>query len=451
MDVSSQASPAQPADPLAAKPDQQEIEQEVNQALGGMSIEDLMAQSLSRSATTQPNLDPSRPTRGGRPGPRRGGESEGTHPDNVKHGRVTAIREGNVFVDIGGKSQGVCPLEQFDTVPDNEELRAVEIGQEYEFVFKGYDTREGLVMLSRKGAIQHGAWESLTVGDTVEAQVTGVNRGGLELKVNNARAFMPAGQVDTKFHSDLSVYLNQRITAIVTQVDRTTHNIVLSRRELVQQEEAKNAEKTWEELAAGQIREGTVRSVMPYGAFVDLGGVDGLLHVSAMSHTRVSDPKKIVKEGDKIQVMVLSADKDARKVSLGLKQLAKDPWGDVESQFPIGTNITGHVKKVMEFGAFVELAPGVEGLVHISQLSTKRIGKATEVVKDGQIVTAKVTAIDLAKKRISLSMADVERDLRATAAPSSPATPTTNGAPTTTTTAKPTTRPQPKKNLKGGL
>lgn len=400
-----------------------DLDQEVAQAMSGMSIEDLMAHAVSKpGAPAGPTLDPSRPVRGGRPSAKRGGEQgERIHPDNIKRGRIVAIREGNVFVDIGGKSQGMVPLEQFDEVAAGEEKKAVEIGQEYEFVYKGYDTREGLVLLARRGAVTHGAWETLQEGDVVEALVTGVNKGGLELRVNNARAFMPAGQVDTKFHSDLSVFLNERMKCQVAKVDRADRNIILTRRALVEQEEAKAGEKTWEELAQGQIREGTVRSIMPYGAFIDLGGVDGLLHVSAMSHTRVTDPKKIVKEGDKVQVMVLSVDKEKKKVSLGLKQLSKDPWETAVNDFPVGTTVTGPVKKIMEFGAFVELAPGVEGLVHISQVSTKRIGRVGEVLKEGQSVQAKVLNIDMEKKRISLSIADLEREARAVAAAAAPA------------------------------
>jgi small subunit ribosomal protein S1 len=405
--------------------DRGELDTEVAQTMSGMSIEDLMAQAVSRPGTPSgPTLDPSRPLRGGRPSrqSQEGGDhGERIHPDNIKRGRIVALREGNAFVDIGGKSQGIVPLEQFDVAGENEEMRAIEIGQEYEFVYKGYDKREGLVVLARRGAITHGAWETLKEGDIVEATVTGVNKGGLELKVNNARAFMPAGQVDTKFHSDISVFLNERMKCQVTKVDREDRNIILSRRVLLEEEEAKAAVKTWEELAVGQIREGTVRSIMPYGAFVDLGGVDGLLHVSAMSHTRVSDPKKIVKEGDKVQVMVVGVDKEKKKVSLGLKQLSKDPWETAAAEFSAGMTITGTVKKIMDFGAFVELKPGVEGLVHISQVSTRRIGKVSEVLKEGQTVQAKVQNVDLDKKRISLSIADVERDARVLAAAEAPA------------------------------
>lgn len=431
------------------KPD---IEKEVAEAMGNMSIEDLMAQSLEKAQSNPQRGDPSRPSRGGRPGARRHNDGDtSVNPDNIKRGKIIAIREGNAFIELGGKSQGICPLDQFND--ENGAATGVEVGQEHDFVFKGYDNREGLVLLARKGAVVHGAWETLQPGDTVEADVTGVNKGGLELKVGASRAFMPAGQVDIRFHQDLSVFLNQRLACRVMKVDREGHSIVLSRRAVVEEEQEKQAAKTWGELSVGQVREGTVRSVQSYGAFVDLGGVDGLLHVSAMSHTRVSDPKKIVKEGDKVQVMVIGVDREKNRVSLGLKQLSKDPFEEVPAKYPTGTKVSGVVKKTTEFGAFVELEPGVEGLVHISQLATKRVAKVSDVVKEGQTVEAKVTGVDMEKHRISLSIADLERDARAAANPQ-PATEAKAGEGAKPAAAAVPAKPAQtarKKPLKGGL
>ncbi len=442
--------------PAAGNKEKTEIDQEVNQALGGMSIEDLMAHGVTQApAESGPKLDPSRPVRGGRPGARR--HEERVNPDNVKRGKVVAIQGLNVLVDIGGKSQGICPLDQFDKAAEGGEAKGVEPGQEYEFIYKGYDAREGLVLLARKGAVQHGAWETLTVGDTVEAIVTGVNKGGLELKVGSTRAFMPAGQVDTRFHQDLSVFLNQKMPVRVMKVDREDHNILLSRRAIMEEAEAKMAEQTWGELSVGQVREGTVRSVQPYGAFIDLGGVDGLLHVSAMSHQRVADPKKVVQEGTKVQVMIIAVDKEKKRVSLSLKQLAQDPWDMVEQDFAVGTVVDGTVKKVVEFGAFVELAPGVEGLVHVSQMAMKRINRPGEVAKDGDKVRAKVLGIDREKRRISLSMAEAERDGKIASGelqPEPAKAATAGGASGGAAAAGPAAKGgpvKPRKPLKGGL
>jgi ribosomal protein S1 len=445
-----------------------ELDQEVAAALGGLSIEQLMEQSAAAKVPMTsgapapagagaggPRFDPARPMRGGRPGARRHHEDH-INPDNIKRGKITAIRAGNAFVDLGGKSQGICPLEQFDQAPEKDESgekKGVEVGQEHDFIFKGYDPREGLVILARRGAVQHGAWETLTAGDTVEATVTGVNKGGLELKVGTTRAFMPAGQVDMHFHADLSVFLNQRMSVRVMKVDREDHNILLSRRAVLEEEEVKKAEKTWEELAVGQVREGTVRSVQPYGAFIDVGGVDGLLHVSAMSHQRVADPKKIVKEGDKLQVMVVSVDREKKRVSLSLKQLAKDPWEDVSARFPIGSVAEGTVKAVVDFGAFVELEPGIEGLVHVSQLAMRRVMKPSDVVKAGDKVKAKVQGIDMEKRRISLSMAEAEREAKIASGEIKveEPKPVSAGAAAAAAGAKPKVPLKPKKQLKGGL
>ncbi|EQD41179.1 30S ribosomal protein S1, partial [mine drainage metagenome] len=215
--------------------------------------------------------------------------------------------------------------------------------------------------------------------------------------------FMPAGQVDIRFCPDLAALVGEKMRCRVIEIDLGSNKLVLSRREILAEEQAKLREKTWAQLATGQIREGRVISVQPYGAFVDLGGVDGLLHVSAMSHTRVSDPNKVVKVGDVVQVMVLGIDEEKQRVSLGLKQLMKDPWSTVAADFPVGTKVSGVVSRILDFGAFVELAAGVDGLVHISEVSQRHISRVSEEIKVGQRVEAKVLAIDLEKKRISLS------------------------------------------------
>jgi ribosomal protein S1 len=212
-------------------------------------------------------------------------------------------------------------------------------------------------------------------------------------------------------------------------------------------------------LVAGKIVRGCVKSIMPYGAFIDIGGVDGLLHVSAMSHQRVADPKKLLKEGDKLQVMVTTIDKDKKRVSLSLKQLTKDHWDTVQSDFGVGTTVEGTVKKVVDFGAFVELAPGVEGLVHVSQIAMKRIGRPSEVVKEGDTVRAKIQGIDIEKRRISLSMAEAERDAKVASGEIKPEEPKPAAAPGSAgpvATAGPGAKPgagpaKPKKYLKGGL
>ena len=427
-----------------------DINQAVSEAMGGLSMEDLLKSVSKPASAAEDNLDPTRPMRGGRP--RAAAPDATAAGSRDRRGRVIAIRDRSIFVDLGGKSQGVVPLEQF--MEHHEEPI---IGQEYDFTYSGYDNREGLVLLSRRGAVNHGSWDALHEGDVVEGMVTGSNKGGLEVTINNIRAFMPAGQVDIRFNSDLNALVGQKIKCQVIEVDRAERKLVVSRREILEQQAAIDREKTWSELATGQIREGVVSSVQTYGAFVDIGGVDGLLHVSAMSHTRVSDPTKVVKPGDRVQVMVLAVDQEKKRVSLGLKQLQKDPWTSAAEDFPVGSVIEAAITRLMDFGAFAELAPGVEGLIHISELSTHRVAHAGQVVKPGDRVQVKILAVDLEKKRISLSAAQVQRDT-APAATEPGATSSANSGTSAATAAaaantsgKSGTKPVKKMALRGGL
>ncbi len=379
-----------------------DINQAVSEAMGGLSMEELLKSVSQPAAAVEDNLDPSRPLRGGRPKAAAEAPAAGSRD---RRGRVIAIRDRSIFIDLGGKSQGVVPLEQF-MEHDEEPI----IGQEYEFTFTGYDNREGLVMLSRRGAVNHGSWDQLHEGDVVEGVVAAANKGGLEVTINNIRAFMPAGQVDIRFNSDLNELVGQKIKCQIIEVNRSDRKLVVSRREILEQQAVLDRAKTWSELATGQIREGVVSSVQAYGAFVDIGGVDGLLHVSAMSHTRVADPTKIVKPGDRVQVMVLAVDQEKQRVSLGLKQLQKDPWTSAAEDFPVGMVTESTITRLMDFGAFAELSPGIEGLIHISELATHRVAHAGQVVKPGDKIKVKVLAVDLEKKRISLSAAQVQRE-----------------------------------------
>lgn len=428
----------------ALRPNRQDpgIEQAVAAAMEGLSIEELL-ERMANPAEPRPGqaLDSSRPVRRGRPAARESDVAAEPSDDRLRRGTVVAIQNDNVFVDLGGKAQGIVPLEQFQAADSGTEAAPVAPGQEYEFVYCGYDEREGLVRLSRRGAVNHGGWEELHEGDVVEGMVTASNRGGLEVKINNIRAFMPAGQVDVKFTENLNALLGQKVQCQVIQLDRSAHRLVVSRRAILQEAIEQLREKTWAQLATGQICEGVVTRVQPYGAFVDIGGVEGLLHVSAMSYTRVTDPGKIVKTGDKIQVMVLGIDREKQRVSLGLKQLHQDPWSTAAEDFPVGATVTGKVTKLMDFGAFVELSPGVEGMVHVSELATKRLGHPREAVKVEQEVQAKVLGVDVERKRISLSIAQLQRDAAAAAAPPPVGTPASPKP-------KPAIRKQP---LRGGL
>jgi len=222
--------------------------------------------------------------------------------------------------------------------------------------------------------------------------------------VNGIRGFMPISQIDLYRVEDTQQFVNQRLRCLVTEVKPSERNLVVSRRALLEKEREENREKLWQELAEGQVREGVVRSIREFGAFVDLGGVDGLLHISEMSWTRIKDPSSVVHAGQTLKVVVLKIDRERRKVSLGLKQLTSSPWDNIESRYPINSVVKGKVTRLADFGAFVELEAGVEGLIHISELAPQRVRRVAEVVQPEQEVQVMVLNMDPAQRRISLSL-----------------------------------------------
>ncbi|MGD0387413.1 MAG: S1 RNA-binding domain-containing protein [Tepidisphaeraceae bacterium] len=350
------------------------LDAQIDAALGGVSMEDLYGFNKPPAA------------------------AEHAAEKGVRSGRIVSIDKENVFVDFGGKSQGIVPLLQFQEPP--------QIGQELQFNVERYDSAEGLLILSCKGsAAANVSWETLEVGQIVEGTVTAVNKGGLELSVKSMRAFMPAGQVDVYHVPDLSQFLNQKMTAEVTAFERQGRNIVLSRRNVLEREREEQKKKLMEELAVGQVRRGTVRNVMDFGAFVDLGGVDGLLHVSEISFRRVRNPGEVVKVGDVVDVKILKIDRETGKLSLSLKQArGVDPWTDAGTRYAVGSPVTGRVTKIESFGAFIEVEEGIEGLLPISEISHRRIKSPAEVVKEGDTVGLVVLSVDPALRRMSFSL-----------------------------------------------
>jgi small subunit ribosomal protein S1 len=315
-----------------------------------------------------------------------------------KKARVVAVHGSDVFLDVpGGRTQGVLSLVQF---PEG----APAIGSEVDIHIEGYDGQNGLLLLSRKGAAVHADWSSVSAGMIVEARVTATNKGGLEVNVNGIRGFMPISQIDLYRVEDTEQYVNQRLRCMVTEVNPEERNLVVSRRDLLEKEREEARAKLWEELAEGQVREGTVRSVRDFGAFVDLGGVDGLLHISEMSWSRIQDASQVVQPGQAVKVVVLKLDREKHKVSLGLRQLTPSPWDSVGANYPPNSAVKGKVTRLMDFGAFVELEPGVEGLVHISELSPQRVRRVGDVVQVGQEVQVMVLDVDRNQRRISLSL-----------------------------------------------
>jgi len=362
------------------------LQRELEDALGGKSLDELIDEQDKAKQAAKPATAP-------------GGAA-------LKKGRVTAIHGDDIFVDMGGKSQGVLPRTQFTA--DEPEPR---IGDMVEFTIEGL-TEDGMLQLNREGAVLAAAWETLEEGQTVEGRVTGMNKGGLELTINGIRAFMPISQVDMYRTEDLTPFLNQKLLCQVSEVNREEKNVVVSRRALLEFEAQEAREKAFASLVEGQTITGTVRSIMPYGAFVTImPGVDGLLHVKDMSHGRVEDPKSVVKEGQRLELMILKVDRESRKIGLGLKQIMADPWTDIESKYVAEQLATGRVTRLAEFGAFVELEPGVEGLVPMGEMSfERRVHSAADVCKVGDVIKVRVLSVDPARKRISLSIKRVGDD-----------------------------------------
>jgi small subunit ribosomal protein S1 len=329
-------------------------------------------------------------------------------PGERRKGKVISIHGADVFIDIpGGRSQGMMPLQQFDKPPV--------IGDEVEFDVEGYDSANGVLRLSRGGAAQMVTdWSSVSLGMNVEAKVTGTNKGGLSVEVNGIRAFMPFREIDIYRTENPEALVNQKIICEVIELDPHEHNLVVSRRKLLERERERQKEKFWQEIEEGQVRTGVVRGIQPFGVFVDLGGADGLIPMSELAWARVEKAEDLVKIGQSVQVKVTKVDFAKHKIALSLKQLAASPWDNIVERVHVGTRITGKVTRTTEFGAFVEVEPGIEGLIHISELGTNRVRRVRDVVQEGQDVEAQVVSVDTAQRRIGLSLkAIVEAKLHA--------------------------------------
>lgn len=321
----------------------------------------------------------------------------------MRPGKIVSVGPTDIFIEFGPKELGVLSRIQY---PNEADLPKV--GDTVEVVVQQRDA-DGLIVCARPGAVQKADWELLEPGQTVEAKVTGVNKGGLELEVAGHRAFMPAGQVSLDRIPDLSVMIGEKLTCVVTRVERAGKgNIVLSRRDLLAEERKAKAATIKATLAEGQVLDGVVRKIMPFGVFVDIGGVDGLVHVSDITYDRVAYGEKgiakYVQEGQAVKVQVLKIDQEADRISLGMKQVQGDPFAQTAGSLTEGADVTGRVKNMTEFGAFIEIAPGVEGLVHISEIDHKRINKVSDVLKPDEVIQARILKIDAQTRRISLSI-----------------------------------------------
>ncbi len=350
------------------------MEAELDRAMGGLSLDELMS----------------------------GGEGIGQEgalePESRHRGRVVALRRDEIFVEFGGREQGCLPAHSFETLPQP--------GDAIEVIVQRFNPEEGLYDLTLPGvSVDVGNWDEVHEGMLVDVQITGHNTGGLECEVNHIRGFIPVSQISLYRVEDLAQFVGQRFACLITDADPARKNLVLSRRAVLEREKEEKKKTFLESLAPGQIYEGTVRKLMDFGAFVELGnGVDGLLHVSQLSWGRVKHPSEVLQEGQPIKVRIEKFDRETGRIGLSYREMLENPWTGAASKYPHNAVVRGKVTRLMEFGAFVELEPGVEGLVHISELSHKRVWRASDVVQEGEEVEVLVLNVNPEAQRMSLSI-----------------------------------------------
>ena len=326
---------------------------------------------------------------------------------DLVEGTVVKIDHDEVLLDIGYKTEGVIPSRELSIKKDVDPDEVVEVGDTIEALVVTKEDKEGRLILSKKRAQYERAWgdiEKIKEADgVVEGTVIEAVKGGLIVDIG-LRGFLPASLVDLRRVKDLTSYMGTRIEARVIEMDRNRNNVVLSRRVVL--EESRKAERSeiLSKLKSGMRLQGTVSSIVDFGAFVDLGGIDGLIHISELSWNHVNHPSEVVKVGQEVEVEVLDVDLNRERISLGLKQTTEDPWRALVKKYPVGAIVEGTVTKLVPFGAFVDLGEGIEGLVHISEMANKHVDQPSQVTHVGDKVQVKVMEIDLDRRRISLSM-----------------------------------------------
>lgn len=324
-------------------------------------------------------------------------------------GQVTKIEEKSVTVEISGAPfDGVIPISELSSLHIEKAADAVEIGDELELII--IKVEEDNYVLSKRKVDAEDAWDSLeekfNKKTTIETEVKDVVKGGLVVDLG-VRGFIPASLVEDYFVETFEEYKGKTMTFKIVEMDKEKNRLILSHRAVIQEEKASKKEEVLDTLKEGQVLEGTVQRIATFGAFVDIGGVDGLVHISQLSHDHVDKVSDVLKEGDKVNVKILSVDRDAERISLSIKETLPGPWESIENRAPKGTILEGTVKRLVSYGAFVEVFPGVEGLVHISRISHKHIGTPHEVLQEGQKIDVKVLDVNAEEKRLSLSIKDL--------------------------------------------
>lgn len=337
-------------------------------------------------------------------------------PNQIINGRIVRIEKDLAFVDVGYKSEGQIPLSEWEEgekppVPGDTVKVLVE---ELEDTMTSEELAKGMIVLSKRRAAKIEAWtkmmEKIKLGDIIEGTVIKKIKGGLLVDIG-VHVFLPASQVDVRRPNEISDFIGKPIECVILKIDEARRNIVVSRRALIEKERAEKKSALLQELQVGQIRKGLIKNIADFGAFIDLGGIDGLLHITDMSWGRVTDPHEIVTQNQEIEVKILSIDYEKEKISLGLKQKSPSPWENIEERYPVGSKTVGTVVNVMNYGAFVKLEEGVEGLVHISEMSwTKRINNPNEILKVGDQIEVVTLSINKEKQEISLGIKQTTDD-----------------------------------------
>jgi len=325
---------------------------------------------------------------------------------NIVKGTIIEVRPKEVLVDIGYKSEGVISANEF------EDIKTVKVGDQIDVLIEKLEDKEGMVILSKEKAEFKQNWERiLTIcneGGTIAGKVKAIVKGGLLVNIG-VEAFLPASQIDILVPKNLAQYVGNTYDFKVVKINQERQNIVLSRRELIEQERTERREKLLSDMTPGDIRKGTVKNITDFGAFIDLNGIDGLLHITDMSWGRIGHPSEILKVGQDLDVVVLDINREKGRVSLGLKQKLANPWDSIEQKYPVGAKVKGRVVNLVPYGAFVELEPGVEGLVHVTELSwTKRVAKPSDMLKPDQEIEAVVLGINREEQKISLGIRQLE-------------------------------------------
>jgi small subunit ribosomal protein S1 len=332
---------------------------------------------------------------------------------DVVKGKVTKVEDNQALVDVGYKFDGVIPISELSSLHVDRVSDVLQEGQEVEVKVLRVNDEEDKLILSKRAVDAERAWAELQrtfeSGETLEATVADIVKGGLVVDVG-VRGFIPASLVERHFVEDFSDYKGRTLPLKVIEIDPSKNKLILSHKAVLEEEAEKKKKATLESLQEGQVIEGTVQRITDFGAFVDIGGVDGLVHVSELAWNRVEHPSDVLAEGDKVQVKVLKVDRDNERISLSIKETQPGPWEKVADEIKAGDVVTGTVKRLVSFGAFVEVYPGVEGLVHISQISRKHVATPAEVLEEGQEVRVKVLDMMPEQKRISLSIKDAEQE-----------------------------------------